>query len=256
MGVESFDWVDLVVTARAGDTVAVRDLLQRFEPLVQSTASRLIDPDGVDDVVQSSFAVALEQLPLLRTSAAFPAWLRLIVRKQASLQRRWSSRDPLGPSEPFVSDASDPASVAQERALADDVRLALTAVRDDDRRLLELRYLAGWSNADLAGLLRVSDGALRKRLHAARRRLRPLLEHLNPEITMTDYTRYLNQIHNASVDVPVAPTLDRPGREPTVTGLKVIDTMAPVRRCGTVEMVGPAGTGQLVVAVELLYRLG
>jgi F0F1-type ATP synthase beta subunit len=36
----------------------------------------------------------------------------------------------------------------------------------------------------------------------------------------------------------------------------VIDTIAPVRRGGTIEMVGPAGTGQLVVAVELLYRLG
>ena len=73
---------------------------------------------------------------------------------------------------------------------------------------------------------------------------------------MSDYTRYLNQIHDATVDVPSAPPLRPPGPEPTTTGLKVIDTMAPVRRGGTVEMVGPAGTGQLVVAVELLYRLG
>lgn len=136
------------------------------------------------------------------------------------------------------------------------MRQALCGLRDDDRRLLELRYLAGWSNAELADLLDVTSGALRKRLHDARRRLRPHLEHLNQEITMTDYTTYIDQIHDASLRVSEAPPLRRPGAAPTVTGLKVIDTMAPVQRGGTIEMVGPAGTGQLVVAFELLYRLG
>lgn len=70
---------------------------------------------------------------------------------------------------------------------------------------------------------------------------------------MTDYTQYLKQIHDASLDVPQAPPLHRPGPDPTTTGLKVVDTMTPVRRGGTIELVGPVGSGQLVVAVELLY---
>jgi RNA polymerase sigma-70 factor (ECF subfamily) len=256
MGVESVDWVDLVVGARAGDAVAAGELLRRFEPLVRATTSRLIDRGGVDDVVQSSLAVSLERLTMLRTPAAFPSWLRLIVRKQASLQRRRRRPLPLASLDGPVPDGRDPASVVQERAVADAVHLALGGLRDDDRRLLELRYLAGWSNSELARLLDVSDGALRKRLHDARQRLRPLLQHLNEETLMTDYTRYLDQIHDASLDVPPAPPLRRPGHDPTPTGLKIIDTIAPVRRGGTIEMVGPAGTGQLVVAVELLYRLG
>jgi len=250
------EWIDRVDRARAGDAAARDELLRQFEPLVRATASRLIDPDRADDVVQESFAVALERLPSLRTSAAFPSWMRLIVRKQASLRRRRQAASSLDAVDPPATSGSEPDAVVQERAVADVVRHALGELRTDDRRLLELRYLAGWSNADLANLLAVSNGALRKRLHDARRRLRPHLEHLNQEITMTDYTTYLDQIHDASLQVPAAPPLRRPDTGRATTGLKVIDTMAPVRRGGTIEMVGPAGTGQLVVALELLYRLG
>ena len=253
---KSPDWIALVDGARAGDAAAREALLRRFEPLVRGTASLLSDRGGIDDVVQASFAAALAGLPLLRTSAAFPSWLRLIVRKQASLQRRRTPTVPMTPLEGPAPASWEPESVVQERAVADAVHLALGELRVDDRRLLELRYLAGWSNAELAHLLDISDGAVRKRLHDARHRLRPFLEHLNEETTMTDYARYLNQIHDASLDLPPAPPLRRPGPDPTTTGLKVIDTIAPVRRGGTIELVGPAGTGQLVVAVELLYRLG
>lgn len=252
----AIDWIDLVECAREGDAAAREELLARFEPLVRATASRLIDRGGVDEVVQASFAVALERLPALRTSAAFPSWLRLIVRKQASLQREPLRTIPSSSFERPAPGGWEPESVVQDRAVTESVHLALGELRDDDRRLLELRYLAGWSNTQLARLLDVSDGALRKRLHDARRRLRPLLEHLNKETVMTDYTRYLNKVHDASIDVPPAPPLRRPGPDATTTGLKVIDTMAPVRRGGTVELVGPAGTGQVIVAVELLYRLG
>ena len=41
----------------------------------------------------------------------------------------------------------------------------------------------------------------------------------------------------------------------TPTGLKVIDAMAPVAHGGTIEIAGPFGTGHLVIALELLYRL-
>jgi F0F1-type ATP synthase beta subunit len=151
----------------------------------------------------------------------------------------------------------DPADHAERSEVAALVRLALATAPDHDRHLLELRYLAGWTNDDLADLLAISSGAFRNRLHDARRRLRPQLEHLNTkEQPMTDYRTYLGEVHDAGVDVPEAPGLHAPTAEPTVTGLKVIDTMAPVRRGGTIEMVGPAGTGHVVVVLELLYRLG
>lgn len=263
MGVqEPPDWIALVEAACAGDQQARASVLARFTPLVRATASRLIDVDRVDDVVQESLAAALRSLPDLRTPAAFPSWLRLIVRKQASRLRGYDIDVAL--NDVALTDLdrvdgyeTDPADQVEHRDLAAVVRVALGAVSDQDRRLLELRYLAGWTNDELAELLGVTNGTIRKRLHDARRRLRPHIEHLNPkDHAMTDYRSYLNAVHDASVAVPAASPLRPAGPAPTVTGLKVIDAMAPIRRGGTIEMVGPAGTGHLVLALELVYRIG
>ena len=251
------DWIELVEAARDGDREAQAVLLARFEPLVRSTAHRLVDPDRVDDVVQETYTVALQNLRGLRTAAAFPSWLRLIVRKQASRLRADRSERALEVATAVAMPGADPADHAARTEVADVVRLALASARDQDRRLLELRYLAGWTNDELADLLGISTGAVRKRLHDARRRLRPHLEHLNPEEqAMTDHRRHLGVVHRADVDVPPAPGLRPAPDEPTVTGLKVVDALAPIRRGGTIEMTGPAGTGHLVVALELLYRIG
>lgn len=258
MGVqEPPDWIPDIEAARSGDRAAQESLLARFTPLVRATAIRLIDADRVDDVVQESLAAALRAIPGLRTPAAFPSWLRLIVRKQASRLRDPGTDRWVETTEQAAGTETDPASVVERRELSTIVRVALAAMGDQDRRLLELRYLAGWTNDELADLLGVSNGTIRKRLHDARRRMRPHIEHLNPkEHVMPDYRSYLNAIHDPNVTIPPAGALSPAEATRTVTGLKVIDAMAPIRRGGTIEMVGPTGTGHLVLALELLYRIG
>jgi RNA polymerase sigma-70 factor (ECF subfamily) len=252
------DWVDEVIAAGAGDLEARATLVRRFTPLVRSTARRLTDADAIDDVAQQSFEAALRALPGLRTPEAFPSWLRLIVRREAS-RLRDARTSPINDDDHVDNTScSDPSRAAEVAELAAVVRVALGQVSDQDRRLLELRYLAGWTNDELAVALDLSPGALRKRLHDARRRLRPHLEHLNPKETTvtTDYRQYLGSVHDAGVKVPEPPPLGPTTGGRTVTGLKVIDAMAPLRRGGCVEIVGPLGTGHLVLVLELLYRLG
>lgn len=246
------------MAAREGDRVAESELLTRFEPLVRSLAQRLVADALVDDVVQETYLAASAALPRLRTPEAFPAWLRLIVRKQASRLRPRAAEVSLQASAEQDAPGADPAEHAERNDVIAIVRSALAAASDRDRRLLELRHVAGWSIEQIAELLAISPGAVRKRLHDARRRLRPVLAHLNPkEQAVTNYRAYLGAVHTADLDVPTgAPSLQAPDPNPTTTGLKVIDTMAPVRRGGTIEMTGPAGTGQVVVLFELLYRLG
>lgn len=192
VGVMRTEWTEVVDRARAGDIDAQGSLLTQFAPLVRATASRLVAPDEVDDVVQETFAVALVQLANLRTVEAFPAWLRLIVRKQAHRHRRARIQsDHLGAIH-SVEHSDDPAVTAAKNDIASLVRIALGTASDVDRRLLELRYLAGWSNSELATQLGISTGAVRKRLHDARKRLRPELEHLNPKDTpMNHLDRHL-----------------------------------------------------------------
>lgn len=256
------DWIVEVERAQVGDQAARSSLVQRFTPLARATATRLVNSaHDVDDVVQESFIEALSTLAQLRTPEAFPAWLRLIVRKHADRARRLTRASaPLMAAAEIRSPAPGPELVVEQRDLSVAVRAGLATMRDPDRRLLELRYLAGWTVPDLVELTGVSSGAVRKRLHDARRRLRPILHHLHEhkEKPMHDISELLGQVHRASqLTVPDAPRVVRPDQlEPAATGLKIIDAIAPIARGGTIEMVGPAGTGHLVLALELLYRLG
>ena len=244
--------------AASGDVEAQQDLLASFRPLARATANRLVDDAAaVDDVVQDALAEVLVALPGLRHPEAFPAWVRLSVRKHAERHRR--SRRPSQPlsTAPEIARSDDP--TIEGRELARNVQSVLSTLRNDDRHLLELRYLADWSITELADALGISTGAARKRLHDARRRARPSLSPLmNKEQKMSDHEQYLGRTYapgDLSLDHAV-PSVARPERrEPMATGLKILDTVAPIARGGTVELVGPAGSGHLVLILELSYRL-
>lgn len=57
-----------------------------------------------------------------------------------------------------------------------DLLSALAGLPPADRELLVLRYVAGWTPTELAGLLGASPTAVRVRLHRARAKARPLFE--------------------------------------------------------------------------------
>lgn len=253
------DVAELVGRAADGDLTARSALVSAYSPLARSTALRLVnDPHSADDVVQEAFLEVFATVHQLRHAEAFPAWVRLAVRKQAERHRRRQRR-----TEP-LADALHPLSAGADEAIdrqtvVTQVRRALATIRDSDRRVLELRYLADWSITELADALGLSEGAVRKRLHDARRRIRPALQDLTQreDTPMTDYEALLGRVYGpGELDVGGAPTVARPAtREPIPTGLKILDAIAPIARGGTVEMVGPAGTGHLVLVVELSYRL-
>lgn len=256
------DLSELVSRAAAGDNQARSEIVSSYSPLARSTARRLLKEwDAVDDVVQEAFVEVFATLSRLRHPEALPAWVRLAVRKHAERHRRRQRR-----TEPIADERPSPSATANEtvdrQTVAAQVHAALLTVRDADRRLLELRYLADWSIAELADVLDLTEGAVRKRLHDARRRLRPALQEIiqREDTPMTDHETLLGRVYAPGELTELQRGEPRAVARPEVrqqipTGLKVLDAIAPLARGGTVEMVGPAGTGHLVLVVELSYRL-
>jgi RNA polymerase sigma-70 factor (ECF subfamily) len=248
----------LVAAAGSGDAAAQSRIMTTYLPLARSRARRLVDDHhAVDDVVQEAFVEVFATLHRLREPRALPAWVCLAVRKHADRHRR--SRRPAAAlselNEPPLVDDDQP----ERTEITARIHAALAAASDGDRRLLELRYLADWTVGELADLHGVSEGAIRKRLHDARRRLRPTLTdlHQRKEPTMTNHEELLAKVYApGTLDLGDPPRVVRPSeRQPIATGLKIIDALAPVSRGGTVEMVGPVGTGHLVLVLELAERL-
>ena len=245
----------------AGDA-GPEELVALGTPICRRYARRLVEPAAVDDVVQESLIELVGSADRLRQPGAAEIWLWLIVRKQAERHRR-RLRLPL-PLDlsidlPAAGDGPELALLRAEQDLV--VRRALQAARDPDRRLLVLRYAGDWTDAELAELLGVTPGAIRKRLHDARRRLRPVLEHLVTPTPKEEPVHEAPPIETGTIvrpgdlgDLP-APSL-RPARaELLPTGLRAVDAVVPVRKGGTVDFLGPVGTGHLVLIGEVARNL-
>ena len=245
----------------AGDA-GPEELVALGTPICRRYARRLVDPGGVDDVVQESLIELVGSANRLRQPGAAEIWLWLIVRKQAERHRR-RLRLPLpldlSTDLPAAGDGPELALLRAEQDLV--VRRALQAARDPDRRLLVLRYAGDWTDVELAELLGVTPGAIRKRLHDARRRLRPALEHL---VTPIPKEKPMHEpppvepgtiVHPGDLGDRPAPSL-RPARaELLATGLRAVDGVVPVRKGGTLDFLGPVGTGHLVLICEIARNL-
>lgn len=241
-------------------------------------AARAVPSHAAEDVAHDALMEVLGSLGELRQPFALPLLVRLAVRKHTDRYRRAQ----IGVSEPIADDLLvesrdlDPAVLAERRHLIMTVRAALQGAPEPDRRLLDLRYFAEWSIRDLATVTGLTEGAIRKRLHDARRRLRPslaaaqLVPHLR-RTRMPDPAAFLGNTyasdgsvldHNleGAADRPHLPSfeiesvLNPPGAERLISGVKVIDALAPLTRGGRHEIVGPFGTGHLVLVRELVAR--
>src|SRR5215467_3090899 len=97
----------LVNRARGGDVKAFVELTRRFQHAAYGSALTLVrDFQTAEDVVQEAFLAAWSGLPRLADPAAFPAWLRGIVRHQAFrvLRRRQPDGAPLADAETVPSE--------------------------------------------------------------------------------------------------------------------------------------------------------
>ena len=150
------------------------------------------------------------------------------------------------------------------------VRRSLEAASPGDRQLLVLHHFGGWTDRELADLLGTTAGAIRKRLHDARRRLKPHLTDTRPRPTgldqrqgppMLDPTTLLGTITSIENLDPAIRSLPQvvfnllAPDDLLPTGLRVIDGVVPWPRGATVDLLGPVGTGQLVLICEVAHNL-
>lgn len=164
---------ELVERARRGDRWAEEALYRRHVRYIAGIATRLLGRHHEsEDVVQETFAIALEQLGSLRDGDAFRSWLAHIAVSQA--QRRFRRRrllrtfglDHGGDDARLESLASPDASpeVRAELAALDNVLAALPA---DVRLAWMLRRVEGWSLDEVSEACRCSLATTKRRIAAA-----------------------------------------------------------------------------------------
>jgi RNA polymerase sigma-70 factor (ECF subfamily) len=131
------------------------------------------DPEAAEDATQEALVRAWRARATCREATSASAWLRTITANEA---RRLAARnrrlpEPLDGHEP--PDPGGELGDPQVSAIALDQVLALLSPRD--RQVLQLRYVAELTQAQIAERLRLPEGTIKVRLHRSRARLRTLL---------------------------------------------------------------------------------
>ena len=134
----------------------------------------LDDASLAEDAVQEAFTTALLRLNDLRDPLAFPGWLRQIVRTQANhlLRKR---REVCLEDETRLQQGGSPMPEPERNDLREYVREVIRGLAPLIRDTTELFYLEERSCAEIAAMLKVPQGTVKRRLHDARQRLRGVL---------------------------------------------------------------------------------
>src|SRR6476469_5173920 len=154
---------------------------QGFEDLYRNTfprvyayvASLLRDRSAAEDVTALAFERAYRKRSRFSERRGSPeAWVFGIARNAALDELRKLKRRATLESEPADVWSPGPDEQAERAFRREEVRAALASLEPRDRDLVALKFAAGLSNAEIAGVLRISESNVGTKLHRAVEKLR------------------------------------------------------------------------------------
>lgn len=144
------------------------------------------DPEEAADALQDAMIAAFRRAGSFRGDSAVTTWLhRIVVNAALDRMRRRAARPAAGGQDEEALDAlatsgrppSDPSGTTD---ISLDVQAALRTLVPDQQAALVLVDMLGYSVADAADVLGVSEGTVKSRAARGRAKLLPRLAHLSP----------------------------------------------------------------------------
>ncbi len=165
--------VDLVGGARNGDPAALGQLYEAFGAGLFRLAYRLTGSrEDAEDVVHDVFVGLPEALARYEERGRLGAWLQRVTARVALMKRRKTRRR----QEVGLDGAADIASRTHGTPEDGALRAALDALPPDQRAVVVLKEMEGYTHAEIGVALGISPVTSRVRLLRALRRLRRQLE--------------------------------------------------------------------------------
>ena len=171
----------------AGDPDAFGKLFHRHRDRLWAVAVRTLgDPEEAADAVQDAMIAAFRRARGFRGDSKVTTWLhRIVVNSALDRIRRRAARPATSGQDQDRLDAlaTGGQPLSDSTASTDttlDVQAALSTLVPDQRKALVLVDMLGYSIAEAAEILGVSQGTVKSRAARGRARLLPQLAHLRP----------------------------------------------------------------------------
>jgi RNA polymerase sigma-70 factor, ECF subfamily len=175
----------LVTEAQRGSIEAFNQLVRLHERQVYNVALRVVgQPDAAEDVTQDTFLLAYRSLHQFR-GGLFRAWLLRIATNRCYDELRRRQRRPADSFEELAFEPrsqwstrrgpEEPQERAERLEVTHALREALARLPDDQRIVIVLSDIQGYSYDEIALITEVTLGTVKSRLSRGRARLRDLL---------------------------------------------------------------------------------
>lgn len=167
----------LVERVRAGDVAAYDELVRRHLRRAHAVAFRLLGHrEDAEDLVQDAFIQALDKIDSFDASRPFAPWFfRILTNRGLNVRQSRALRTVSEIPEDTASREHSPEVAAEREELRGRLRDAVGALPERQQLIVQLFEIDGWTSAEIARTLGISDGTVRWHVHEARRALREAL---------------------------------------------------------------------------------
>lgn len=166
-----------------GDRQAAEELIRAHQPSLYAYLLRLTQrPDRAEDVAQEAFVRALTHLERYDPRFRFSTWLFTIAKRLYvnQAQRLTPSFDTdvvaCAGTGWFGGGAEDLGEDEQGSDAREALKVAMSALSEDQRDVVVLFYQLEWSVEQIAEYVDCASGTVKSHLHRARQRMRAALE--------------------------------------------------------------------------------
>jgi RNA polymerase sigma-70 factor (ECF subfamily) len=183
---------EVIESCKAGDQKAFAEMVLQSQKKVFNIAYRMLgNSEEAKDLAQEVFVSVFNSIKDLREEIKFDSWLTQITLNHC--RNRWkylkrrqyfnsdSLDDPVEAEDEDVPraiyDPSDnPETLYEKKMIQELVQRGLQKLKEDQRELLVLRDLQGFSYEEMCELLSLPEGTIKSKLHRARMDLKHVLE--------------------------------------------------------------------------------
>ncbi len=175
------DISELVERSRRGDQSAFGELVRLHQHEVYTLAVRLTgDRTLAADVTQEALVRAWRAIDRFRGDASFSTWLYRITANVAWTLKGRAARQSTYDldqmiHQPRADSSGDPEAAGERTELRAILKRALQRLPRNQRAVVVLKDIYGWSHREIAESMSISVTASKVRLHRAHLRLREML---------------------------------------------------------------------------------
>ncbi len=183
---------EVIESCKAGDRKAFEEIVLYYQKKVFSIAYRILgNLEEAKDLAQEVFLSVFDSIKDLREEMKFDGWLTQITLNHC--RNRWkylkrrhyftsdSLDDPVetedGDMSRQLGDPSDnPETFYEKKMIQQFIERGLLKLKEDQRELIVLRDLQGYSYEEIGNLFHLPEGTVKSKLHRARMDLKTILE--------------------------------------------------------------------------------